>query len=152
MKQAYSEAGRITSTHGVRGEVKIEVWLDTLEDLKRYRRIFIDGQERKLLSVRLQNRFVVAKLDQMDDVNAAQPFKGKHPASEVIPAIFFEFLGSVRNSIPAASASTAVVMMLASIPYSAPFRMLLPAVLTSKTAVTVSSFPLRLSPMMTKRM
>ena len=77
MKQAFIEAGRITSTHGVHGEVKIEVWLDTPEDLKHYRRIFIDGQERKLLSVRQQSRFVIAKLDQVDDINAAQPFKGK---------------------------------------------------------------------------
>ena len=77
MKQAYIEAGRITSTHGVHGEVKIEVWLDTPEDLKHYRRVFIDGQERKLLSVRQQNRFVIVKLHQIDDINAAQPLKGK---------------------------------------------------------------------------
>ena len=77
MKQAYIEAGRITSTHGVHGEVKIEVWLDTPEDLRHYRRIFIDGQERKLLSVRQQNRFVIVKLHQIDDINAAQPLKGK---------------------------------------------------------------------------
>ena len=77
MKQAFIEAGRITSTHGVYGEVKIEVWLDTPEDLKHYRRIFIDGQERKLLSVRQQNRFVIVKLHQIDDINAAQPLKGK---------------------------------------------------------------------------
>ena len=76
MKQAYIEAGRITSTHGVHGEVKIEVWLDTPEDLKHYRRIFIDGQERKI-SVRQQNRFVIVKLHQIDDINAAQPLKGK---------------------------------------------------------------------------
>ena len=77
MKQAYIEAGRITSTHGVHGEVKIEVWLDTPEDLKHYRRIFIDGQEKKLLSVRQQNRFVIVKLHQIDDINTAQPLKGK---------------------------------------------------------------------------
>ena len=77
MKQAYIEAGRITSTHGVHGEVKIEVWLDTPEDLKHYRRLFIDGQEKKLLSVRQQNRFVIVKLHQIDDINAAQPLKGK---------------------------------------------------------------------------
>ena len=77
MKQAYIEAGRIPSTHGVHGEVKIEVWLDTPEDLKHYRRIFIDGQERKLLSVRQQNRFVIVKLHQIDDINTAQPLKGK---------------------------------------------------------------------------
>ena len=77
MKQAFIEAGRITSTHGVHGEVKIEVWLDTPEDLKHYRRVFIDGQEKKLLSVRQQNRFVIVKLHQIDDINAAQPLKGK---------------------------------------------------------------------------
>ena len=77
MKQAYIEAGRITSTHGVHGELKIEVWLDTPEDLKHYRRVFIDGQEKKLLSVRQQNRFVIVKLHQIDDINAAQPLKGK---------------------------------------------------------------------------
>ena len=77
MKQAYIEAGRITNTHGVRGEVKIEVWLDTPADLRHYRRVFIDGQERKLLSARPQNRFAIAKLEGVDDVGAAQPLKGK---------------------------------------------------------------------------
>ena len=77
MKQAYIEAGRITSTHGVHGEVKIEVWQDTPEYLKHYTSIFIDGQERKLLSVRQQNRFVIVKLHQIDDINTAQPLKGK---------------------------------------------------------------------------
>jgi len=77
MKQAYIEAGRITNTHGVRGEVKIEVWLDTAEDLKHYRRIFIDGQERKLLSARPQNRFAIARLEGVENVNEAMPLKGK---------------------------------------------------------------------------
>ena len=77
MKQAFIEAGRITNTHGVRGEVKIEVWLDSPADLQHYRRVFIDGQERKLLAARPQNRFSIAKLDGVDDVNAAMPFKGK---------------------------------------------------------------------------
>lgn len=77
MKQAYIEAGRITNTHGVRGEVKIEVWLDSPADLQQYRRVFIDGQERKLLSARPQNRFAIARLEGVDDVNAAMPLKGK---------------------------------------------------------------------------
>ncbi len=77
MKQPFIEAGRITNTHGVRGEVKIEVWLDTPEDLRRYRRVFIDGRETKLLSARAQNRFVIAALEGIGDVNAAMPLKGK---------------------------------------------------------------------------
>lgn len=77
MKQPFIEAGRITNTHGVRGEVKIEVWLDSPDDLKHYRRVFVDGQERRLLSARPQNRFAIAKLEDVDDVNAAMPLKGK---------------------------------------------------------------------------
>jgi 16S rRNA processing protein RimM len=77
MKQPFIEAGRITNTHGVRGEVKIEVWLDSPDDLKHYRRVYIDGQERRLLSARPQNRFAIAKLEDVDDVNAAMPLKGK---------------------------------------------------------------------------
>ena len=33
-KQEYIEAGRISNTHGVAGEVKIEVWLDSPDFLK----------------------------------------------------------------------------------------------------------------------
>ena len=77
MKQPFIEAGRITNTHGVRGEVKIEVWLDSPDDLKHYRRVYIDGQERRLLSARPQNHFAIAKLEDVDDVNAAMPLKGK---------------------------------------------------------------------------
>jgi hypothetical protein len=47
---------------------------------------------------------------------------------------------------PKAKANTMVVIMLASIPYSAPFRILLSADLISKTAVTAESFPLKFSP------
>ena len=77
MKQAYIEAGRITNTHGVRGEVKIEVWLDSPADLQQYRRVFIDGQERNLLSARPQNRFAIARLEGVENVNEAMPLKGK---------------------------------------------------------------------------
>ena len=38
-KQEYIEAGRICNTHGVAGEVKTEVWLDSPELLKKCGRI-----------------------------------------------------------------------------------------------------------------
>ncbi len=77
MRQPFIEAGRITNTHGVHGEVKLEVWLDSPQMLLGCRRIFLDGAEKKLLSARLQNRFVIARLEGIDDVNAAMPLKGK---------------------------------------------------------------------------
>ena len=77
MKQAYIEAGRITNTHGVRGEVKIEVWLDSPESLKKYPRLFADGAEYRILSARPQGRFVIAELEGITDVNSAVKLKGK---------------------------------------------------------------------------
>ncbi|MCR5088443.1 MAG: ribosome maturation factor RimM [Oscillospiraceae bacterium] len=76
-KQAYIEAGRVVSTHGVRGEVKIEVWLDSPEYLKSFPRVFLDGRALRLLSGRAQKQFLIAHLEGIDDINAAMPLKGK---------------------------------------------------------------------------
>ena len=77
MKNPFIEAGRITNTHGIRGEVKIEVWLDRPEDLCRYVRLFVDGQEKRIRSIRIQNRFALASFDGVNDINTAMPLKGK---------------------------------------------------------------------------
>ena len=76
-KQQYIEAGKIVNTHGVAGEVKIEVWLDSPQFLRRFPRVFINGAEKKLLSGRAQKSFLIAKLEGVDDVNAAMTLKGK---------------------------------------------------------------------------
>ncbi len=76
-KQQYIEAGKIVNTHGVAGEVKIEVWLDSPQLLRRFPRVFINGAEKKLLSGRAQKSFLIAKLEGVDDVNAAMTLKGK---------------------------------------------------------------------------
>ena len=49
-KKQYIEAGRIVNTHGVRGEVKIEVWLDSAEFLRSFKRVFIGEREIKIES------------------------------------------------------------------------------------------------------
>ena len=40
----YVEAGRIVNTHGVTGEVKIEVWLDSPEFFRSFKRLFLGGE------------------------------------------------------------------------------------------------------------
>lgn len=76
-KQQYIEAGKIVNTHGVAGEVKIEVWLDSPQFLRRFPRVFVNGAEKKLLSGRAQKSFLIAKLEGVDDVNAAMALKGR---------------------------------------------------------------------------
>lgn len=76
-KQQYIEAGRVTNTHGVAGEVKIEVWLDSPQFLRRFPRVFVVGEEKKLISGKVQKNFLIAKLEGVDDVNTAMTLKGK---------------------------------------------------------------------------
>ena len=76
-KKQYIEAGRIVNTHGVAGEVKIEVWLDSPQFLKSFKRCFIDRREVKLLSARVHKGFLIVKLEGVEDVNAAMALKGK---------------------------------------------------------------------------
>lgn len=76
-KKRFIEAGRITNTHGVAGEVKIEVWLDSPRYFKTFRRIFIDGVEVELVTARTHKDFIIAKLEGVEDVNDAMRLKGR---------------------------------------------------------------------------
>jgi 16S rRNA processing protein RimM len=73
----YVEAGRIVNTHGVKGEVKIEVWLDSPAFFKKFKRLYLDGEEKKILSAREYKRFLIARLEGVDDLNAAMALKGR---------------------------------------------------------------------------
>ncbi len=76
-KEQYIEAGRIVNTHGVTGEVKIEVWLDSPAFFKKFKRIFVDSKEMTVAASRTHKDFLLAKLDGVSDVNAAMSLKGK---------------------------------------------------------------------------
>ena len=76
-KQSFIDAGKIVNTHGVRGEVRIEVWLDSPAMLKRCGRVFLGGEEKKLLSARAHKGFLIAQLEGVTDVNAAQALKNR---------------------------------------------------------------------------
>ncbi len=77
-KKALIEAGRIVNTHGVQGEVKIEVWLDSPRFFRSFRRLVLgSGEELKVQSSKTHKDFVIAKLEGVEDVNAAMRLKGK---------------------------------------------------------------------------
>ncbi len=80
-KSAFIEAGRIVNTHGVAGEVKIEVWLDSPQFLRRCGRLFVEGKEHRILSGKVQKSFLIAKLEGVEDVNAAMLLKKRSVCS-----------------------------------------------------------------------
>ena len=77
MKNRFIEAGRINNTHGVTGELRVELWLDNPALLRRAKRIYIDGSPRELLSLRRHGRFFIARLEELNDPESAALLKGK---------------------------------------------------------------------------
>ena len=72
--------GKITSVHGVRGEVKIYSFTDPIDNLLDYRHWTLkrDGEVKQveLVSGRLQGRVLVAKLKGLDDREVARTYAG----------------------------------------------------------------------------
>lgn len=76
-KQKYIEAGKVVNTHGVRGEVKIQVWLDSPEFMRRFKTVYIDNKPVRLVSARAHKGFLIALFDGVEDINAAMSLKNK---------------------------------------------------------------------------
>lgn len=79
MKKEYLEAGKIVTTHGVRGEVKIMPYTDTPELLCEFDRLFIgkDKSELYIERARTAKNMVIAKIEGVDTVEAAEKYRNK---------------------------------------------------------------------------
>jgi len=75
-KTRFIEAGKITNTHGIAGELRIEVWLDSPRFFKTFKRIVVRDTEYKVASAREHKGCIIAKLEGLDNVNDAMPLKG----------------------------------------------------------------------------
>ncbi|HIY22146.1 MAG TPA: ribosome maturation factor RimM [Candidatus Flavonifractor merdigallinarum] len=77
MKNRFLEAGEIVNTHGIQGEVKIVPWCDTPEFLCGFDTLYIDNAPVKVRAARAHKGNVLARLEGVDDVNAAMRLKNK---------------------------------------------------------------------------
>lgn len=73
MLKQFLEAGRIVSTQGLKGEVRVESWCDTPKFLTQFESFrFADGNFRKVQKSRVQKSIVVVKFADIDDIESAQ--------------------------------------------------------------------------------
>lgn len=78
MQSQWLEAGRIVGTHGVHGEVKIEPWADTPAFLLDFDALRLaDGRVLDVERARVHKSQVLAKLADVDTVEAAAALKGQ---------------------------------------------------------------------------
>ncbi len=79
MKQ-FLEIGKIINTHGLKGEVKLELWCDDIDYLKQFKTLYLDengAQALTLASARPQKNHAIVKLAEIGGIDDAERLKGK---------------------------------------------------------------------------
>jgi 16S rRNA processing protein RimM len=66
----------VAGAHGVKGELRLKLFTDSTENMKRYATVYVGGVERKLLSVRPGPSGAVARIEGIGDRSAAEALRG----------------------------------------------------------------------------
>ena len=80
MKNKYLEIGKIVSTHGVRGELRVQLWCDGVDYARQFKTLHLspsDGDRVELLQVRDHGTVAIFKLAGVDSIEKAQALRGK---------------------------------------------------------------------------
>ena len=78
-KVMYLEAGEIVGTHGVRGEVRVQPWCDSPEQLSKMKTLYWDENGTKPVKVRarVHKNIALVTLEGVQSVEQAQALRGK---------------------------------------------------------------------------
>ena len=79
LKKQFLECGKIVTTHGVMGEVKVQPWCDEPEELLGIKTLYFDEGKTavKVRGARVHKDMVLLKLDGVDNMDKAQLLRGK---------------------------------------------------------------------------
>ena len=75
----FLEAGQIVGTHGVRGEVRVQPWCDSPQQLATFKKLYWDAEGKKPVKVkgRPHKNIALLTLEGITTVEAAQVLRGK---------------------------------------------------------------------------
>ena len=66
----------VAGAHGVKGELRLKLFSDSVESLSRHQKLYIEGVERRLLSIRDSGKMAVARFEGIADRSAAEALRG----------------------------------------------------------------------------
>ena len=66
----------VAGAHGVKGELRLKLFTDSIDNLKRHNTVFVGGEERKLESVRPGSPGAIARIAGVSDRSAAEALRG----------------------------------------------------------------------------
>ena len=66
----------VAGAHGVKGELRLKLFSDSVESLSRHDKLFVGGVQRRLLSIRDTGKNAVARFEGFGDRSAAEALRG----------------------------------------------------------------------------
>ena len=66
----------VAGAHGIKGEVRLKLFSDSVESLSRHDRVYVGGTELRLVSVRAGGKAAVARFAGVNDRSAAEGLRG----------------------------------------------------------------------------
>ena len=66
----------VAGAHGVKGELRLKLFSDSIESLSRHDKLCVAGVERRLLGIRDSGKMAVARFDGISDRSAAEALRG----------------------------------------------------------------------------
>jgi len=66
----------VAGAHGVKGELRVKLFSDSIESLSRHESVYVGGVERRLLSVRDGGNIAVVRIEGLADRSAAEALRG----------------------------------------------------------------------------
>ena len=80
MKKDYLELGQVVSTHGIKGEVRINPWCDSPDFAKKFKTVYFDklgAQPVNVEACRAHGNVILMKLEGIDSIECAQSYKNR---------------------------------------------------------------------------
>ena len=76
----YLEIGKINNTHGLKGEVKLEMWCDGIDYIRQLETVYLDDGGNKALTIvsaRPQKNIAIMKFAEITSIEQAEELKNK---------------------------------------------------------------------------
>lgn len=79
----------VAGAHGIKGELRLKLFSDSIESLSRHESLFVGGVERRLLSVRDAGKTAVVRVEGVSDRSGAELLRGSlvEIDREALPAL-----------------------------------------------------------------
>jgi len=66
----------LAGAHGVKGELRLKLFSDSIESLSTHEKLYVGGAERRLLTIRESGKMPVARFEGIADRSAAEALRG----------------------------------------------------------------------------